>query len=613
MWGRHLSQISLQTRVADASGVLDAFSELMNRAERRIHAELLSGRKWTGDIAVSLYREFGISAKLMESAYAARQAKVQSAQELAKLHAEDLTHKIEKKNRQIVSKERKASKLHKEIRSAAETIVKGEAKLVKLGAALDKSAPAKRPMALQRFKSMLGVLKKERQKVADACGEIKRLRRDLHQHRRRASTLEARLAEARRRIDAPSICFGTRKLFNAQFHLAENGFSSHAEWKAVWRRSRNSTFMIEGQAVSPAGNQFARLTHRRKGLFDLELRLPEALKHLAQETRKVRGSIIHVVQFSGLKFSHQARELAAALTRGIPVAIRFHRDETGWKIMPTFKAEVAEAKQDFSCGAVGVDINAGFVSVTRTDRFGNVIEAFDLPMVTYGKSADQSRDLVRKAALKIVRHAQEHDLPVVSEKLDFARKKRELTDGHDARYARMLSSFAYSGFDAALSSAAARQGIHHRRVNPAYTSIIGRVTFARRYGLSTHQSAALAIARRAMQLGEQPPRSFKESRSVGVSLNDAHHVTLELPVRKDPGAQDAGQRHVWSDWNEVGKAFRGALAARRQSRQRKKPRSVMGWNDLHSMVCRMGRTVSARSEPVAGSSGELAPPRRKPR
>ena len=593
--------------------MLDAFSELMNWAERRIHSELLSGRKWTGDIAVSLYRGFGISAKLMESAYAARQAKVQSPQELAKLHAEELTHKIGKKNRQIVSKERKVSKLRKDIRSAAETIVKCEAKLVKLGAALDKAAPAKRPMELQRFKSMLGVLKKERQKIADGMAEVERLKRDLHQHQRRVGNLEQKLAKARRRIDAPSICFGTRKLFNAQFHLAENGFASHAEWKSAWMRSRSSTFMIEGQAASPAGNQFARLTHRRKGLFDLELRLPEALKLLAQETLKLGGNSVHIVRFSGLKFSHQARELAAALTRGIPVAIRFHRDETGWKIVPTFKAEVAEAKQDLSCGSIGVDLNVGFVSVARADRHGNVIDAFDLPMVTYGKSADQSRDLVRKVAKAVVRYAAKHDLPIVSEKLDFARKKRSLEDDVDAHRARMLSSFAYSSFDAALSSAAARNAIHHRRVNPAYTSIIGRVKFARRYGLSTHQSAALAIARRAMQLGEQPPRSFKESRSVGISLNDAHHVTLELPVRKDPGAQDAGQRHVWSDWNEVGKAFRGALAARRPSRRRKKPRSVMGRDDLHSMVCRIGRTVSAGSGPVAGSSGEPAPQRRTPR
>ena len=608
-----MSQITLQTRITDPSGVLDGFSGVMNKVERRIHAQLMAGRTWTGDLAVSLYSEFGISAKLMESAYAARQAKVLSAQELAKLHAEELIQKIARKRSQIRKKTARIAKLRKDLLKAAMTVFKAEARLVKLQTILDGSTPTKRLMALQRYKSLLGVLHKERRKIIDSKGGVDKRLAEVHQHARRAARLEAKLTVALRRIDTPSICFGSRKLFKAQYHLAKNGFASFDAWKEAWNLSRNSTFMIEGAAVAASGNQFARLTAVKGGTFDLELRLPEALKHLAQETKKVGGRIIHVVTFVGLKFHHQAKELVAALTRGIPVAVRFHRDGAGWRIMPTFRAETAEVKQNFSCGAVAVDLNAGFVSVARADRHGNVVEAFDVPMVTYGLTQDQSRDVVRKAALRVVRYAQEHDLPVVSEKLDFSRKKRDLTDERDARYARMLSSFTYSSFDAALSSSAARAGIHHRRVNPAYTSIIGRVTFARRYGLSTHRSAALAIARRAMQLGEQPPRSFKESRSVGISLNDAHHVTLELPVRKDPAVQDSGARHVWSDWNEVGKAFRGALVARRPSRRRKRPRSIMGRNDLHSMVCRIQRTVSVESGPVAGSPGDLAPPRHLPR
>ena len=547
-----------------------------------------------GDLAVSLYREFGISAKLMESAYAARQAKVQSAQELAKLHAGELADRIEAKKRQIAKKTNKLAAQRKAMSKSAADIAKAEARLEKLRKSLDAASDAKRPQALQRYKSMLGVLHRERQKLSDAWCGIGRLKRDLHQHRRRIGILEAKHGRAVDRSTSDSVCFGSRKLFKAQHNLASNGFRSHDEWREAWRGARNSTFMIVGSAAKSSGNQFARLTSLEDARFDLELRLPEALSHLAQETVKITGTSVHVVRFSGLRFHHRADELAAALTRGVPIAIRFHRDGTGWRIMPGFKAEVPEAVADFSCGSVGVDLNAGFVSVARVDRHGNVIDAFDLPMVTCGKSQGQSQDIVRKVALQVVRYAAEHRLPVVSEKLDFSRKKRSLKDDGEARRARMLSSFAYSSLEAALASAAARHGINHRRVNPAYTSIIGRVKFARRYGLSTHQSAALAIARRAMQLDEKPPLSLKESRSVSVSLNDAHHVALELPARKDAGVQDAGARHVWSDWNEVGKAFRGALAALRPARRRKKPRSFMGRNDLHSMVCRAGRTVSAR-------------------
>jgi hypothetical protein len=42
----------------------------MNRFEWVLLARLRDGREWTGDLAVSLYKEFGISAKLAESAYA---------------------------------------------------------------------------------------------------------------------------------------------------------------------------------------------------------------------------------------------------------------------------------------------------------------------------------------------------------------------------------------------------------------------------------------------------------------------------------------------------------------------------------------------------------------
>jgi hypothetical protein len=84
-------------------------------------------------------------------------------------------------------------------------------------------------------------------------------------------------------------------------------------------------------------------------------------------------------------------------------------------------------------------------------------------------------------------------------------------------------------------------------------------------------------------------------------LNDAHHVTLELPVRKNTGEQDVGTRHVWSDWNEVSRSFKGALAARRPSR-RKRPRSItpMGRNDLHSMVCRSRKDVLRSSSEPSG-------------
>jgi hypothetical protein len=134
----------------------------------------------------------------------------------------------------------------------------------------------------------------------------------------------------------------------------------------------------------------------------------------------------------------------------------------------------------------------------------------------------------------------------------------------------MLSSFAYSAFDTALVSACLRGGIAHWRVNPAYTSIIGRVKFARRYGLSVHAAASVSIARRAMGYSERLPRS--SNGTVTVPTNGSVHVTLCLPVRK-------GSRHVWTEWNGLNKEYHKALAARGSS-GRMQPRPV--WKPVSS-------------------------------
>jgi IS605 OrfB family transposase len=583
-------------RLAD---LLRDYAALMNRVERTIHSKLKAGREWRGDLAVSLYKEFDIPAKLIESPYFSRQGKIKSASELAKLHATELGEKIGVKARQIEKKLGKAKKHNVGLINALLKIGVCMANADVLKKNLDKAKPDNRAKALQRYKSELGKLHGLKKEISELRHDVKRLEGDIHQHKRRLETLRQKLKVAFARIKNPSICFGTKALFKAQFNLEDNGFASHQEWRAAWVKARNSTFIIEGLASSDFGNEYVRLKPRDDGLFDLELRLPEALKRHATEVKTKLKRQVYLATVEGLSFSHNADLLREALAGKCSVAIRFKHDDKGWRVYASFKVEHQQPVEDYSCGAIGVDLNAGFVSVARTERFGNLIEVFDIPMVTYGKSQGQSDTIIKQVVDQIVEYAKKHGLPIVSENLDFAKKKRSLID-ESPRYARMLSSFVYSAFDAALASACTRHSIFHRRVNPAYTSIIGRTKFASRYGLSVHAAAALVIARRAMKLSEKLPLSFKE-RVITLPLNDAHHVTLELPLRKDPGEQGVGTRHVWSDWNEVGNSLRRALAARRPSR-RKRTRSipVVGRNDLHSMVCRSRRDVLRSSSETLG-------------
>ena len=61
-------------------------------------------------------------------------------------------------------------------------------------------------------------------------------------------------------------------------------------------------------------------------------------------------------------------------------------------------------------------------------------------------------------------------------------------------------------------------------INPAYTSLIGKIKFAKKYGLSIHHAAALCIARRITKYSETLPSHSD------IPDGKGSHVALSLPV-----------------------------------------------------------------------------------
>jgi len=123
----------------------------------------------------------------------------------------------------------------------------------------------------------------------------------------------------------------------------------------------------------------------------------------------------------------------------------------------------------------------------------------------------------------------------------------------------MLSSFVYSKFRDFLESRASRHGIRVYKVNPAFTSVIGRVKYASRYGLTVHHAAALVIARRLCRFSERTPQVAKDE--IIIPDNKGGHVTFSLPVRNRG-------KHVWSFWLR-GKSLLRKLLPRSMSRKLK--------------------------------------------
>jgi len=363
----------------------------------------------------------------------------------------------------------------------------------------------------------------------------------LHQKKRRIVSLSYRLAslEEDRKRGCVRLCFGGKKLFRAQFYLEKSGFTSQQEWKDCWAARRNSEFFVLGSKDETAGNQTCTANAKVGGL-SLRLRLPGALAKYGK-----------YLEIENVVFAYGHEAVVASLNHpdGQALSYRFKKDEKGWRVFASTALKKTEPVSQEGCGVIGIDLNIDHIAYIETDRFGNPLERKKFSWVSNGKSKHQLRALTGDLCKTIINKAKETNKPLVIEKLDFQKKKLSLKEKGRSRQSRLLSGFAYGLFYVFLIARAYKHGIIIHQVNPAFTSIMGRVNYAKRYGLSIHLAAALCIARRYQKFSEAPcsPEGMIPDGKGG-------HVAFVLPARNR-------MKHVWHFWGQVKKKLTTVLAA----------------------------------------------------
>ncbi|MCI0389506.1 MAG: IS200/IS605 family accessory protein TnpB-related protein [Acidobacteria bacterium] len=361
-----------------------------------------------------------------------------------------------------------------------------------------------------------------------------RIRFMLHQKKRRLAQLEAKLKQVRKKIEeekAPRLCFGSRRLFHAQHHLQANGYASHEEWKADWDFERHSQFVAIGSKDETAGNQSCQYSPETQ---TIKLRLTDALVEAGNPKYLVIKSVA---------FAYGQEQIETALRQGSALFHRFvARQRTDgsivWYLKTTVEEPAVPIVTDKNNGILGVDLNANHLALGFVSGDGNPVGEDKIAFEVLGKSSDQTKATFSEAVNRLVDEAVEKGMPIAVENLDFSKKKQALREKGKG-YARMLSAFAYGLFFSLLIRRAARRGVEVKRVNPAYTSIIGYVKFGASYGLSIDGSAAIAIGRRALRMSERPVHRSKSP-------------SLDKIVIEATAAQGKG-KHVWSLWNGVRK------------------------------------------------------------
>ena len=370
------------------------------------------------------------------------------------------------------------------------------------------------------------------------------------------------------------ICFGSKKLFNAQYHLEENGYKSHAQWLGDWKKKRGGRFYCIGKSTKGGGTMI-QIFHLSGANFKAVITLPRFMHSEHGTTleipfqvrscrRRRKSSLLYALQ--------QQKSITVQIFR------REHKKDQWYIHLTTYVQEIP-ITTSIDNGCIGVDFNRDSVEWAYVLADGNLKKKGKLSFSWKGFSSGQRQVMMRDLVVKLTEMAFNYQCPIAIESLDFSKKKASMSEASKA-YNSMLSNLSTGMFSEALTSRCQRLGIGLHLVNPAFTSVIGMIKFMAKYGLNSGTAAAMTIARRAMNMSERPPQCL---------------------VRPEDRA-----RHSWTTWNRVARFLKNNKIRRSQLFDWTKTLGEMlVSSDINEMTSRPS-LASSQSNPEGSSPGETS-------
>jgi hypothetical protein len=116
-------------------------------------------------------------------------------------------------------------------------------------------------------------------------------------------------------------------------------------------------------------------------------------------------------------FAYGSEHLLAALRAGQAMSYRFIRDAKGWRVFASTAEMPVPAVSDARLGVIGADLNEKHVAVSETDRFGNIIGRWTIPLVTAELSRHATQTAISVAVKELIAIASERQKPISIEEL----------------------------------------------------------------------------------------------------------------------------------------------------------------------------------------------------
>jgi len=298
------------------------------------------------------------------------------------------------------------------------------------------------------------------------------------------------------------LVFGSRELFEQlkKKHLAGK---RRDELRQKWEERRYGVLYSRGEK-SKEGNLNLRIVnlnnqwHLRINLGNGEYVWARVIRSTKRKTDKWLGFIsdIEHAEKTGDWFPYTVR----LKLRNGKIYTQFSKEDK----FP----EVSITKDN---GVIGIDINAYpfHLALVHTAKDGNLekYERINLDKLLEGNS-DKRAYLSWQTAHQVVEIAKRERKAIVVENLEKLPKGRR-GDGLP-KLRQKLQKWIYKALLQKIEIVAKRNGIQVIKVNPAYTSIIGKLKYAPLYNIDKDMAGAYVIARKGLGFKERLPKNYKE-------------------------------------------------------------------------------------------------------
>ena len=312
--------------------------------------------------------------------------------------------------------------------------------------------------------------------------KYRNLKIKIYWNQNRLNTKKQKLKNIKTEIESGKykVCFGTKKLLQKDYK--------------EFIKKRDSEIYFLGRAGEKSCNNNFQVEYNSKiNQFYFRIR-----KEIDLDNDKFVYGQFH---FNNKNYTNLLKNLLRTKESALTYRIKIKENKVLLQIIYNFEHNKDLCVTRNSYGVIGVDFNKGFVSVSETDKYGNLINTFNIDY-QYSKGTQTIRDF-QNIAIRLKDYCLNTGKDLVIEKLDFTKKKDNLISKRGKKYNEMLSTLAYSKFDSIITSKCAKNRIFLHKVNPAWTSWIAKQKYCPKMKLNIHSGASYVIARRGMFLKDK--------------------------------------------------------------------------------------------------------------